>query len=130
MNLSNGIFLIDIMNRNFSNSDNFDDGNLYGIKKTTYWEIYGVKLFSYHGKRKFTPLLSQSVDGGMVISNDVFGLTISQFERMYKACLERRKTKEQYILNLRYPDKSSNEYLEYLKNCTDSYKGNISVINF
>ncbi|CAC5362072.1 unnamed protein product [Mytilus coruscus] len=37
---------------------------------------------------------------------------------MYKNCLERRKKQEQWILNLRYPDKSSNEYLEYLQNCT------------
>ncbi|CAC5366524.1 unnamed protein product [Mytilus coruscus] len=38
---------------------------------------------------------------------------------MYKECLDRRKTQEQWILNLRYPDKSSNDYLEYLQNCTD-----------
>ncbi|CAC5377641.1 unnamed protein product [Mytilus coruscus] len=60
---------------------------------------------------------SKSYDGGIVISNDVFGLTIRQFERIYKVCLERRKTHEQWILNLRYPVKSSNEYLEYLQDC-------------
>ncbi|CAC5408588.1 unnamed protein product [Mytilus coruscus] len=109
------------MHRQSRNQDNSDDENLFGITKHTYWKSYGVKRFTYRGKRKFTPLLYQSLDGGMVISNDVFGLTISQFERMYKACLERRKTKEQYILNLRYPDKSSKEYLEYLENCTDCY---------
>ncbi|CAC5383825.1 unnamed protein product [Mytilus coruscus] len=38
---------------------------------------------------------------------------------MYKACLDRRKAQEQYILNLRYPDKTSDEYLEYLENSTD-----------
>ncbi|XP_071126730.1 uncharacterized protein [Mytilus edulis] len=108
------------MNANSTNQDICDDGNLFGMRKITYWEIYGVKRFPYRGKRKFTPLLSQSLDGGMVISNDVFGLTIRQFERVYKACLERRKRKEQWIINLRYPDKSSNEYLEYLQNCTDS----------
>ncbi|XP_063418437.1 uncharacterized protein LOC134701237 [Mytilus trossulus] len=107
------------------NQDNSEDENLFGINKTTYWELYGVKRFPYRGKRKFTPLLYQSFEGGMVISNDVFGLTISQFERMYKACLERRKTKEQWILNLRYPDKSSNEYLEYLQDCTDCNIGQL-----
>ncbi|VDH89706.1 Hypothetical predicted protein [Mytilus galloprovincialis] len=107
------------MNGNSGNQKDIDDDNLFGLKKETYWEIYGKKRFSYRGKHKFTPLLYQSLDGGMVISNDVFGLTISQFERMYKACLERRKTKEQWITNLRYPDKSSKEYLEYLENCTD-----------
>ncbi|XP_063408324.1 uncharacterized protein LOC134691692 [Mytilus trossulus] len=107
------------MNRQAKHESNADDKNPVGIKKTTYWEIYGVKRFPYPGKRKFAPLLNQSLGGGMVISNDVFGLTISQFERMYKSCLETRKTKEQWILNLRYPDKSSGEYLEYLENCTD-----------
>ncbi|XP_063406778.1 uncharacterized protein LOC134690697 [Mytilus trossulus] len=64
-----------------------------------------------------------------MISNDVFGLTISQFERVYKGCLERRKTKEQWILNLRYPDKSSKEYLEYLENCTDCNKDLLNWID-
>ncbi|CAC5377588.1 unnamed protein product [Mytilus coruscus] len=95
------------------------------MRKITYWEIYGVTRFPYRGRRKFTPLLYQSFDGGMIISNDVFGLTIRQFERMYKECLDRRKTKEQWILNLRYPDKSSNEYLEYLQNCTDCNKDHL-----
>ncbi|VDI84017.1 Hypothetical predicted protein [Mytilus galloprovincialis] len=113
------------MNEHFGNQDDSEDENLFGIKKTTYWEIYGVKRFPYSGKRKFTPLLYPSFHGGMVISNDVFGLTISQFERIYKACLERRKTKEQWILNLRYPDKSSNDYLEYLQNCTDCNIGQL-----
>ncbi|XP_052102227.1 uncharacterized protein LOC127735866 [Mytilus californianus] len=58
----------------------------------------------------------------MIISNDVFGLTIKQFERMFKTCLDKRKTQEQWILNLRYPDKSSNDYLEYLQSCTDCNK--------
>ena len=68
-------------------------------------------------------MIYQSDDGGIIISNDVFGLTIRQFERMYKDCLERRKTHENWIMNLRYPDKASNEYLEYLDNCTDCNKG-------
>ncbi|XP_052085573.1 uncharacterized protein LOC127723120 [Mytilus californianus] len=117
------------MNGNSRNHDSSDDENLFSIQKTTYWEIYGVKRFPYRGKRKFTPLLYQSLDGVMVISNDVFGLTISQFERVYKACLERRKTKEQWILNLRYPDKSSREYLEHLENCKDNKEGNFLGID-
>ncbi|VDI64477.1 Hypothetical predicted protein [Mytilus galloprovincialis] len=110
------------MNRNYRDEDNSEDVYSYGIKKNTYWKIYGVKRFPYRGKRKYTPLLYPSFDGGLKISNDVFGLTISQFERMYEACLERRKTKEQWILNLRYPDKSSKEYLEYLEKCSYSNK--------
>ncbi|CAC5356542.1 unnamed protein product [Mytilus coruscus] len=111
-----------IMNTNHSNQEIDDGDNIYGMRKITFLEKYGVKRFPYRGRRKYTPLVYQSVDGGMMISNDVFGLTIRQFERLFKDCLERRKTKEQWILNLRYPDKSSNEYLEYLQNCTDCDK--------
>ncbi|CAC5382324.1 unnamed protein product [Mytilus coruscus] len=113
------------MDENSSNQNNYDDRILSGMRKITYWEIYGIKRFPYRGRRRYTPLLSQSSDGGMIISNDVFGLTIRQFERMYKVCLNRRKTHEQWILNLRYPDKSSNDYLEYLQNCTDCNKDHL-----
>ncbi|XP_076107434.1 uncharacterized protein LOC143075755 [Mytilus galloprovincialis] len=95
------------------------------MKKITDWEIYGVKRFPYRGKRKYMPCLYQSFDGGMVISNDIFGITIRQFERMYKACLARRKKHKQWILNLRYPDKSSYEYLEYLQNGTECDKDHL-----
>ncbi|CAC5390047.1 unnamed protein product [Mytilus coruscus] len=96
-----------------------------GMRKIMYLQKYGVKSFPYHGRRRYTPSISQSLDGGIVISNDVFGMTIRQFERIYKDCLERRKTREQWILNLRYPDKSSNEYMEYLQNCTDLNNDNL-----
>ncbi|XP_071154877.1 uncharacterized protein [Mytilus edulis] len=111
-----------IMDKKKQKPKNEDDKNMYGMSKITYLEKYGVKRFPYRGRRKYKPLIYQSEDGGMVISNDVFGLTIQQFERMYKDCLDRRKTHKQWILNLRYPDKSSNEYLEYLQNCIDCHK--------
>ncbi|XP_071144107.1 uncharacterized protein [Mytilus edulis] len=110
------------MDTNHTNRENDDIQHMYSTSKITYWEKYGVKRFHYRGKRKYTPLVYQSDDGGIVISNDVFGLTIRQFERMYKDCLDRRKTHESWIMNLRYPDKASNEYLEYLDNCTDCNK--------
>ncbi|CAC5415355.1 unnamed protein product [Mytilus coruscus] len=110
------------MIRKARNKENDDDECLYGMRKITYWEKYGLKRFPYPGTRRYTPLIYQSFDGGMIISNDVFGLTISQFEREFRACLERRKKQEQCILNLRYPNKSSNEYLEYLQDCTDQGK--------
>ncbi|VDI60843.1 Hypothetical predicted protein [Mytilus galloprovincialis] len=110
------------MDTNHTNRENDDIPHMYSTSKITYWEKYGVKRFPYRGKRKYTPLVYQSDDGGIVISNDVFGLTIRQFERMYKDCLDRRKTHESWIMNLRYPDKASNEYLEYLDNCTDCNK--------
>ncbi|CAC5426016.1 unnamed protein product [Mytilus coruscus] len=116
------------MNGNSSNQDSYDYENLFGMRKTTYWEIYGVKRFPYRGRRRFTPLLCQSSDGGMIISNDVFGLTIKQFERMFEACLDKRKKHEQWILNLRYPDKSSNDYLEYLQSCTDCNKDHLVLL--
>ncbi|XP_063412041.1 uncharacterized protein LOC134694869 [Mytilus trossulus] len=113
------------MDRTSRHQDRSDDDNHIAMTKTTYWEIYGVKRFTYRGQRKYTPSLYQSFDGGVIIRNDVFGLTIRQFEREFKACLERRKTREQWILNLRFPDKSSKEYLEYLENCTDKNKGHL-----
>ncbi|CAC5403365.1 unnamed protein product [Mytilus coruscus] len=113
------------MNGNSTNQINYDHENLFGMRKVTYWEMYGVKRFPFRGRRKYTSLLYQSLDGGMVISNDIFGLTIRQFERMFKACLDRRKTQEQWITNIRYPDKSSNDYLEYLQNCTDCNTGHL-----
>lgn len=88
----------------------------------TYRETYGVKRFPYPGRRRYPPLVYQSEDGATIISNDIFGLTIRQFEEMYKTCLVRTKAQEQYILNLRYPNKSSDEYLEYLENNTDYNK--------
>ncbi|VDI22552.1 Hypothetical predicted protein [Mytilus galloprovincialis] len=115
-----------IMDTNHSNQENDDKKRMNGIRKFTYWKKYGVKRFPYRGKRKYTPLVYQADDGGIVISNDVFGLTIRQFERMYKDCLDRRKTHESWIMNLRYPDKASNEYLEYLDKCTDCNKEHLS----
>ncbi|XP_063406041.1 uncharacterized protein LOC134690000 [Mytilus trossulus] len=105
------------MDPNPNNQEYDRDRNMYGMNKIMYLQKYGVKSFPYRGRRRYTPSISQSLEGGIVISNDVFGLTIRQFERIYKICLERRKTHEQSILNLRYPDKSSNEYLEYLQDC-------------
>jgi hypothetical protein len=48
--------------------------------------------------------------------NDLFGFTIFQFEREFKACLERRKQNEPQILNILFPIKTENRYLEYLEN--------------
>lgn len=116
------------MNRNLRIDENGTDHNAYGLRKISFWEKYGVKRFPYLGKRRYSPFAYRSVDGGIVISNDVFGLTIRQFDKMYKACLIRRKTHEQYILNLRYPDKSSDEYMEYLQDIKNNDKGNFIVI--
>ena len=97
---------------------------MYGMRKNMHLQKYGVKTFPYCRRRRYIPSINQSLAGGIVMSNDVFGLTIGQFERMYKDCLERRKSREKWIINLRYPDKFSNEYLEYLQNCIYYNKGN------
>lgn len=110
-------------NNRASNHSEDDNEHLYGMRRLTYWEKYGVKRFPYRGKRRHTPILQQDFDGGISISNDVFGLTIHQFEQKYVACLEKRKQNAQRILNLRYPVKSSNEYLEYLEHCEELEEG-------
>ncbi|XP_076078859.1 uncharacterized protein LOC143048875 [Mytilus galloprovincialis] len=115
------------MNRNSKYDRKDDEQNVRGLRKITYWEKYCVKRFPYPGRRRYTPSLYQSEDVGIAISNDVFGLTISQFERVYKACLDRRKSREQYIINLRYPDKTSDEYMEYLQDSTDNNKDDVSL---
>lgn len=100
------------MNRNSRNNEHDSDQNVHGLRTITYWETYGVNSFSYPGCRKQTPLVYQSEEGGIIISNDVFGLTIRQFEEMYKDCSDRRNAQKQFINNLRYPDKISDEYIE------------------
>ncbi|CAC5389561.1 unnamed protein product [Mytilus coruscus] len=109
-----------------SNQSEDDNEHLYGMRKITFWEKYGVKRFPYRGRRRHTPILQQHFDGRISISNDVFGLTIHQFEQKYIACLERRKQNSQRILNLRYPVKSSNKYLEYLEHCAEHGEGYMS----
>lgn len=97
--------------------------NIFGMKKISYWKIYGVRQFPYPGNRKHFPIFSRSFSGQIIITNDVFGMTIHQFEREYKQCLKRRIAKEQWILNLQYPIKSSRQYLEYLEKCTCHNEG-------
>lgn len=60
--------------------------------------------------------LHNGYDDDLTIKNDIFGLTIHQFEREFRSCLQRRMKHDQSILNIRFPDKTSNEYLEYLAN--------------
>ncbi|XP_052085921.1 uncharacterized protein LOC127723378 isoform X2 [Mytilus californianus] len=100
------------------------------IRKTTNWEMYGVKHFRYKGYRKNSPLLYQTFDGDLSIHNDIFGLTIHQFEREFRSCLQRRIMHEQSILNIRFPDKTSNDYLEYLEDCEFKSEGHTSEFCF
>jgi hypothetical protein len=60
--------------------------------------------------------------------NDLFGLAIFQFEREYKACLERRKHNEPQILNILFPIKTGNRYLEYLESTQSQQTGKYNFI--
>ena len=91
---------------------------LYGIKKIPYWSMYGVERFPYRSRRKHQSCLHQTFEGRIVIHNDIFGLTIKQFNREFEKCLLRRERNEQYMLNVRFPNKISSDYLEYLDNAT------------
>ena len=92
-----------------------DDQHIHSVKKMTYWRMYGVQKFPYRGRRRYTPLIYQSFSGQIIISNDVFGLTIQQFEREFRNCLKRREENQEYITNIRFPDKTCHWYMEYLE---------------
>ena len=91
-----------------------DEQDIHSVKKLTYWRMYGVRNFPYRGKRRYTPLIYQSFNGKIIISNDVFGLTIQQFEREFRNCQKRREENQEYITNIRFPDKTSHWYMDYL----------------
>jgi hypothetical protein len=55
-------------------------------------------------------------------------MAIFQFEREYKACLERRKQNEPQILNILFPVKTDNRYLEYLENRQSQQTGKCNFV--
>jgi hypothetical protein len=79
--------------------------------------LHACPLFECcRGRRKHLSCFKQILGSSTDRHNDVFGLTIFQFEREFKACLERRKQNEPHILNIVFPIKTDKRYLEYLKN--------------
>jgi hypothetical protein len=84
----------------------YDDKQVYKTKKVV--DSHGVKNCP-----------SSSTDQ----PNNVSPLIISQFEREFKACLERRKQNEPQILNILFPIKTDNRYLEYLENTQSQQTG-------
>ena len=60
--------------------------------------------------------------------NDVSSLSIFPFEPEFKACLERRKQNEPQILNILFPIKTDNRYLEYLENTHSQQTGKYNCI--
>jgi len=97
------------------NDDN-EEKKVYATKKVLFVDSHGVKNFPYRGRRKHFSCLKQILGNSTDRHNDLFGLTIFQFEREYQACLERRKQNEPQILNIVFPIKTDNRYLEYLEN--------------
>ena len=104
------------------NDDN-DDKKVYPTKKVLFVDSHGVKIFPYRGRRKHFSCIKQILGNSTDRHNDLFGLTIFQFEREYKACLERRKQNEPQILNILFPIKTDNLYLEYLENTQSQQTG-------
>jgi hypothetical protein len=105
-----------------------DSKKVYNTKKVLFVDSHGVKNFPYRGRRKHFSCLKQILGSSKERHNDVFGLTTFQFEREYKACLERRKQNEPQILNMVFPIKTDNRYLEYLENTQSQQTGKYNFI--
>ena len=96
--------------------DEDDDKKVHPTKKILVGDSYCVTSFPYLGRRTHFSGIRQILGSSTERHNDLFGLAIFQFEREYKACLERRKHNEPHILSILFPIKTGNRYLEYLEN--------------
>jgi len=103
--------------------DDEDDKKVYKTKKVLFVDSHGVKSFPYRGRRTHFSSIRQVLGSSRDRHNDLFGMAIFQFEREYKACLERRKQNEPQILNILFPIKTNNRYLEYLENTQSQQTG-------
>ena len=68
-----------------------DNKKVYNTKKVLFVDSYGIKSFPCRRRRKHFSCLKQILGNSTDRHNDLFGMTIFQFEREYKGCLERRK---------------------------------------
>ena len=109
-------------------SQDDDDKKVYPTKKVLFVDTYGVKSFPYLGRRKHFSSIQQILGGSTERHNDLFGMAIFQFEREYKACLERRKHNKQHILNILFPIKTGNICLKYLENTQSQQTGKYNFI--
>ena len=91
-------------------------------------DSHGVKSLPYRGRRTHFSNIRQILGSRTERHNDLFGLAIFQFEREYKACLERREHNEPEILNIVFPIKTDNRYLEYLENTQSQQTGKYNFI--
>jgi len=83
--------------------EDYDDKKVYPTKKVLFVDTFGVKSFPYRGRRKHFSSIQQILGSSTEHHNNLFGMAIFQFEREYKACLERRKQNEPQILNILFP---------------------------
>jgi hypothetical protein len=105
-----------------------DDKKVYPTKKVLFVDSYGVKILPYWGRRKHFSSIRQILGSSTDRHNDLFGMAIFQFEREYTACLERREHNEPQILNILFPIKTGNIYLEYLENTQSEQTGKYNFI--
>jgi hypothetical protein len=105
-----------------------DDKKVHPTRKVLFIDSYGVKCLPYRGRRKHFSSIRQILGRRTDRHNDVFGMAIFQFEREFTACLERRKQNEPQILNILFPYKTDNRYLEYLENSQSQQTGKYNSI--
>ena len=109
--------------------DDDDNNKVYPTKKVLFVDSYGVKSLPFRGRRKHFSSIRQILEGSRNRHNDLFGMAIFQFEREFTACLERRKQNEPQILNILFPVKTNNRYLEYLENTQSQQTGKCNFIS-
>ena len=105
-----------------------DDKRVHKTKKILFVDSHGVKSFPYRGRRTHFSSIRQILGSSTDRHNDLFGMAIFQFEREYKACLERRIQNEPQVLNILFPNKTGNRYLEYLENTQSQQTGKYNFI--
>jgi hypothetical protein len=104
------------------------DKKVHPTKKVLFVDRHGVKSFPYLGRGTHFSSIGQILGSRRERLNDIFGFTIFQFDREFKACLERRKQNEPQILNILFPIKTDNRYLEYLENTHSQQTGKYNCI--
>jgi hypothetical protein len=108
--------------------DDDENKNVYSTKKVLFVDSHGVKNLPYRGRRKHFSSIQHILGSRRNRRNDLFGMAIFQFEREFTACLERRKQNEPQILNILFPVKTDNRYLEYLENTQSQQTGKCNFI--
>ena len=112
----------------YHTDDDDDDKKVYPTTKVLFVDSYCVKSLPYRGRRTHFSNIRQILGSSTERHNDLFGFATFQFEREYKACQERRKCNEPQILNILFPIKTVNRYIEYLENTQSQQTGKYTFI--